>query len=219
MKKLLSAILVLSILSLASCALIPPAALVNGDTFTCEIYGGTTLRSITVKRGEEIVAKLKVSGINIGAEECGLEFIDLNFDGYEDIRIIASRGGLGTKYRCWIWNAGRQSFDTDSMLNSLISPEFDGINKTVTAKYTSHIIEPAVGTEPETYIDEIGTVDYNWRQGMLTAVRKECTTYYSESEIYCVAVWIIDETGELVPASEMWLLPDQYERAGFKPFK
>ncbi len=75
-----------------------------------------------------------------------------------------------------------------------------------------------MGTTPETYIDEEGVNTYEWVNGKLKNVRRECVTYYSESDIYCVAVWKLNSDGVLEPYDEQWLSPEKYEREGFDAF-
>lgn len=202
---------------LSSCALFAPLYEVDGQEYTCLLYGSDSVSRIKVISDEETIATFKTDGAVINSSDYGFKLIDANFDGYKDMCLITSTGTLGTKYSFWIYNPTSETFGVDKILNTLLSPTFDYSEKTITAPYKKHIIDPAVGTDPETYIDEEGTITYEWRQGALTAIKKECITFYSESEIYCVAVWDINTDGELEPTVERWLMPDQYARAGYEP--
>ncbi|NLW73505.1 MAG: hypothetical protein GX057_01220 [Clostridiales bacterium] len=205
------------LLGLSSCALLNPQTEVSGSEYTCRLYGRTILRRIEVISDGQKVAVLGVGDARADMQNCKFELVDLNFDGHEDFRFIVSRKAEGIKYRCWLWNPASKTFIVDNTLNSLLSPAIDYEAKTISAPYRTYTIEPAVGTEPETYISEVGVLTYKWRQGRLVAVKKECRTYYSETEIYCVATWDINDDGELEPTVERWLTPEQYERAGYPP--
>jgi hypothetical protein len=170
-----------------------------------------------VTSGGKTITTIRADGAVTGMSDYGFIFVDVNFDGHDDISLVTSIDNNGTKYSFWIFNTSGKNFGTDKTLNSLLSPTFDKNTKTITAPYKTHTIDPAVGTEPETYIDEEGMITYEWRQGALTAIHKECITYYSESEIYCVAVWDINADGELEPTDERWLMPEQYAQAGYAP--
>ncbi len=209
--------LLAAFLGLSSCAFFSPYTEVSNDEYTCRLYGRTILRKIEVVSGEQTIAVLRVGNARANIRDCNFELIDLNFDGHDDFRLVASVESEGSKYRCWLWNPDTKTLSTDSILNSLLSPRIDYETKTISAPYRTYTIEPAVGTEPETYISEVGVFTYRWRQGQLTPIKKECRTYYSETEIYCVATWDINAEGELEPTVERWLTPEQYQRAGYQP--
>lgn len=202
---------------LASCTLLPPALTLEGNEYTCLLYGESRLYQITVKSEDRVVARIKVNGVDVGADDCNFEFIDMNFDGHEDIRFATSEDREGTRYRCWIWDPSLKSFSVDKNLNRLLSPDFDAATETLKASYYIRTVEPAVGDEPETFTAERGVVTYGWRQRALVALRRECATYYGESDFYCVAIWEINESGELEATSERWFNPEQYESAGYFP--
>jgi hypothetical protein len=214
-----AALLITIIISagLNSCAYFSPLAEFSCGDYTCRLYGTVSVKQIKVTAGEKTIASFKTEGAAAGAPDYGFIFVDANFDGSYDICLAAFYGEEGTRYSFWLWDPVSKAFSTDKTLDSLLSPVFDSSTKTISAQYKKHTVEPTVGTEPETYIDEEGTVTYEWRQGALAAIKKECITYYSESEIYCVAVWDINAGGELEPTEEHWLMPDQYARAGYKP--
>ncbi len=218
-KKRIIALLLLILITaaLGSCAYFNLLGEYECAEYTCRLYGFRSVERIKVMSGGKTVATLNTKGALTEGKNYGFNLIDANFDGYDDICLEVKTDDAGTKYSFWIWNPIRKKFSTDRILNSLLSPVFDYNNSTISAPYRSRIIEPAVGPDPEAYIDEEGVVTYEWRQGVLVAVRRECTTYYSESDIYCVAVWEINADGELEATSERWLRPEQYEKAGYGP--
>lgn len=205
-------------LGLSSCEFFGRYTEVKSDEYACRLYGRRILRRIEVVADERTVAVLRVGDARADLQNCNFELVDLNFDGHDDFRFISSQQSEDTKYRCWLWNPATKTLSTDSTLNSLLSPAINFETKTISAPYRTYTTEPAVGTEPETYISEVGVLTYQWRQGRLTPIKKECRTYYSETEIYCVATWDINTEGELEPTIERWLTPEQYRRAGYQPF-
>ena len=56
---------------------------------------------------------------------------DLNFDGYMDLKIMASRGQANVYYACWLWDKLRQKFVLHEDLSQLASPNFDAGTKTI----------------------------------------------------------------------------------------
>ncbi len=210
-------ILIIVLSTLPSCAYFAPLTEVSCADYTCRLYGYDSVRRIKVISSGKTIASIRTDGAVAGTSDYGFFFVDANFDGHDDICLAVSVGEDGTKYNFWIYNTTKKNFGTDKTLNSLLSPSFDKTTETITAPYKTHTIDPAVGTDPETYIDEEGTITYEWRQGALTAIHKECVTYYSESEIYCVSIWDINADGELEPTEENWMVPDQYARAGYAP--
>ena len=56
---------------------------------------------------------------------------DMNFDGYTDLKIMASRGHANVYYACWLWDKARQKFVLHEELSQLASPRFDPGTKTI----------------------------------------------------------------------------------------
>jgi hypothetical protein len=68
------------------------------------------------------------------ADEERLGFIveDMNFDGYNDIRIqVNNPAAPNNSYYCWVYNPGKGVFVEDCALEALISPVFDQAGKLV----------------------------------------------------------------------------------------
>ena len=54
------------------------------------------------------------------------EAIDMNFDGYKDIKLLDWWGVTGNKgYRCWLYNPKKKKFYINKELGELCSPRFD----------------------------------------------------------------------------------------------
>lgn len=211
---------VIILLALSSCAAAPALTVESPDgELVCELYATDgSVRRIRVLHDGKKSAQYSVRGACSEDDGLGFEFIDLNFDGQYDMRLLVS-DGVHRKYRCWLRRSDNGEFVKNAKLDALLDPVADEQSKRITASYNTHTVEPAVGDDPEAYIDEQGSVTYAWRQGALVAVMRECTTYYSESDIYCVALWEINTDGELEATSERWLSLEQYARAGYQPLK
>jgi hypothetical protein len=58
---------------------------------------------------------------------------DMNFDGYADLKIMASRGLANVYYACWLWDQAKQNFVLHEELSQLSSPRFDAGTKTISS--------------------------------------------------------------------------------------
>ncbi len=216
------AIILLLILCLAVTALVacgePAYVLTRGD-LEVRVFVNADGEAKTVKtyRDGKLIDIWRPRS-EISYTDAPLEFADVNFDGYTDLRLPVTTDGDHTRYANRIYSPDTEDFYSNTVLDLLKDPIIDPEAKQITAYYSKYTVEPAVGMSPEAYIDERGTKTCAWINNVLTVVARDCMTYYSESNIYCVARWETDEYGDLVAAEERWLLPDQLERAGYAPF-
>ena len=194
----------------------PSEILTEGD-LSLEIFldsKGRTETIKTYKNGKRIDTWRLHSSVSYN--EAPVTVCDVNFDGHDDLRILVATG-KHLRYAHRIYDAATGTFYTDEQLDSMLDVSILPEQKQITAYYRTHTIDPAVGTTPETYIDEQGVNTYEWRDGKLFNVRRECVTYYSESDIYCVATWELNSDGTLEPYDEQWLSPEKYVSEGFDP--
>lgn len=210
-------VLLLACLSLTSCS--PELTLDSPDGKTvCNIY---TRADSSVRRISLSYNGGKASSFNIESSVCdggaGIEFIDLDFDSVADIRVAIS-DGEHTRYSSFLCDPATSSFHVNEKLDSLVSPIPDIESKRISAPYFTHTVEPATDDSPEVYIDEYGLGFYEWRSGRLCEVRRESTSYFSESEIYRVALYEADSDGVLRATSERWLTPEKYRSEGYADF-
>ncbi|MGC5323879.1 XAC2610-related protein [Brevibacillus sp. SYSU BS000544] len=62
----------------------------------------------------------------------GVEFEDMNFDGYLDFRIQAETpAGPNIPYLYWLWDQQTSKYVSNTTLEQITSPEFDSYNKTI----------------------------------------------------------------------------------------
>ena len=195
----------------------PAEVLTEGD-FEIRIYTDADGVAKTVKtyRGGKMIDTWRPRG-QVSYAEAPIRFVDVNFDGYTDMRMLSATGDH-LRYANRIYSPDTDSFYTSTVLDLLKDPVIDTEAKLITAYYSKYTVEPAVGMTPEVYIDERGTKTCAWINNNLTVIARDCITYYSESDIYCVARWEIDEDGDMEATQERWLMPDQLEKAGYTPF-
>ena len=81
----------------------------------------------------------------------------------------------------------------------------------ITAREYEHTIDPATDDTPEFDINKESFVLYRWQNGTLTAVHRKELTYYEESDIYCYAIFDLNEYGEWETTRESWVTDDRYD--------
>ena len=209
-------ILCLSLTALTACGE-PAEVLTHGD-LEVAVYTDADGVAKTIKtyRDGKLLDTWRPRG-QVSYAEAPIRFVDLNFDGYPDMRILATTG-KHLRYVNRIYSPDTGDFYTNTVLDMLQDPVVDSEAQLITAYYSKYTIEPAVGMSPEVYIDERGTKTCAWINNNLTVIARDCITYYSESDIYCVARWEMDDDGDMEAVEERWLMPDQFERAGYTPF-
>lgn len=68
----------------------------------------------------------------------GFEFIDMNFDGYADLRLVkTTTAGSNVYYSNWLWSPEQEIFVKDDALDALSSPSFDAEMQEVSARNRS----------------------------------------------------------------------------------
>ena len=211
-------ILCLSLPCLASCG--EPAEVLTEGDLTVKIYTNIEGRTNLIKtyRDGKCIDSWRVKS-EFSYAEAPLRFVDINFDGHTDMRLLTSSDKDNhTRYSCRLYSPEDNAFYSDTVLDLLWDPVIDSEAKQITAYYTKYTVEPAVGMTLEAYIDERGTKVCAWMDGKLTIIARDCITYYSESDIYCVAKWALDEDGVLDAVEERWLSPEKYKQEGYPKF-
>lgn len=122
-----------------------------------------------------------------GIENNGFEVIDLNFDGDLDFRLLAqTTAGPNVLYRNWLWSPRDQRFESNGVLDEIVSPEFDPDTQEITSRWRSSAAE--------------GGVDiYMWDAGVPVVIHRETDRY---SERGCTRIFYdriegkLEQTGE-----------------------
>ena len=113
----------------------------------------------------------------------GFELIDMNFDGYHDLRLIAEgTAGPNVLYRNWLWLQDRQRFAANAALDEIVSPEFDPDTQEIVSRWRSSAAE--------------GGVDiYAWEEGVPVLIHRETDRYAGPSD--CTRIFYDRIDGEL----------------------
>jgi len=89
--------------------------------------------------------------------------IDLNFDGYLDLRLLAMWGATGNRsYLCWLFDRKTGTFTFESSLSDLGNPKPDPVKKTISTRSSG-------GMAGQVYTE--GT--YVWEAGVLVLIHRE----------------------------------------------
>lgn len=198
---------------LAGCSGEPARTLTAPDGTVCRVYLDSrgAVRRIELSEQTE-GASTYVLRPDSRMRDSGdsLVFIDVNFDGRLDVRLATRYTGGNTYYTTYI--RGDAGYYTVSALDALPSPTVDADTKTISAPYSRYTVEPETDDFPEVYISEAGTEHYSWQQGALRLTARDSCTYYSESDIYCIAKWRTLDDGTLDAVDEHWLDEEQYAK-------
>lgn len=202
MKRASALLLLLSLLlgavALSACAAIEKETVTEGEFTFIVSKRGDTVIGIEVESPGRKAAKLNVTGKN-------LTFIDMNFDGYFDIRLDSLTPSLGT-YECFILRPTIGKFVRSSAFSSLLSPEWDADAQTVKSRLISTVYyDTDVPAAKSDYEETRADGTWKWINGALTLVKEEGITYYSSGGIYCHYISVYD-SGVMIrdPASEEW---------------
>jgi hypothetical protein len=141
---------------------------------------------IEIRRGTEAQPVQVIEGLEtetpVSSDFLGLEVLDMNFDGYGDLRIIQFRSaGPNTPYLNWLFDPATARFVSSAELDAITSPTFD----------------PETGSIRSEWRDgaaSYGTDLYAVLGGKPVLVRKE-RKEYSDSGVYrwTVSEWVDGE--------------------------
>jgi hypothetical protein len=133
-------------------------------------YGSYRTKTITIADAKtgELIQTLITSEFNNGSdaetnwgEAFGFVIEDMNFDGYDDIRIIAfNPAGPNTPYICWLWDKDKRQYVHHEGLSDIPSLEIDKDNEWISASMRSSAVS---------YRTEF----YRWVDGNLTLFKAE----------------------------------------------
>lgn len=113
----------------------------------------------------------------------GFELIDVNFDGYHDLRLIAEgAAGPNVLYRNWLWSEDDGRFVPNAALDEIVSPEFDPDTQEIVSHWRSSAAE--------------GGVDIHaWEEGVPVLIHRETDEYAGPSS--CTRTFYDRIDGEL----------------------
>ncbi len=145
----------------------------QGSTADAVGFYYTSAIEVSSQDGKQIIQHIALNpeAQSYEAETLGFVLEDMNFDGYQDMRIIGLLpAGANVPYICFLWNPASNQFAFNEALTQLSSPSFDPVGKLV------HSADIAGGGE---YID----ATYTFVDGALTLVGRVTTTYDVQSGI------------------------------------
>lgn len=104
------------------------------------------LDRIEVRRKGEVEPFQTVSGIESSLPESfannGFEMLDLNFDGYLDMRVVQFLpAGPNIPYQNWLWSEQLGQFVASPALDAITSPQFDADAQEITSQWRSSAAE------------------------------------------------------------------------------
>ncbi len=153
------------------------AAGAPGDTSVLQV------RAIEIRYGDAVAPAQRIDGLATdtpwSVSAPGLALLDMNFDGYQDLRLIESRpAGPNLPYLNWLYDPDHQRFVESPALNAITAPRFDASKRELHSDWRDSAAR-------------YGTDVYTFRAGQLVPLRRE-TTSYTGTGVYTVQVshWI-----------------------------
>lgn len=169
-----------------SAAKSPAAPATHGVTVRHSIHPSLPELSFALRSEQDASGMLRVSAIEVrsghatepvqvidgidaeaaaSAGTAPLEVLDMNFDGYLDLRIVQFRSaGPNTPYLNWLFDPASGRFVESRALNELVSPRFDANRREIRSEWRDG---------PTRY----GMDVYAYESGRLVPVRKEERAY------------------------------------------
>lgn len=100
-----------------------------------------------------------------GIGNAGFEMVDVDFDGYLDMRLLAeTSAGPNTLYRNWLWSQEASRFVDNPALDEIVSPEFDPETQEILSRWRSNATEGGVDV-------------YTWDDGTPVMIHRETDSY------------------------------------------
>jgi len=152
------------------------------------------VRAIEIRRGGAAEVWQRIDGLATDtpwtAAAPGFELLDMNFDGYADIRLVESRpAGPNVPYLNWLYDPAGGRFVASRALDEITSPRFDAAARELRSDWRDSATR-------------YGTDIYVFRDGQPVPERRE-TRDYKRPGVYTRQVsrwidgaWKVVETGE-----------------------
>lgn len=118
----------------------------------------------------------------------GFEMIDVDFDGYLDMRLIAQiAAGPNVLYRNWLWSKDEMRFVENAALDEIVSPEFDPETQEILSRWRSSATEGGIDV-------------YTWDDTTPVLIHREADKY--DSSARCTRTFFDRIGGELKKTGE-----------------
>ncbi len=152
------------------------------------------VRAIEIRHGNSATPTQRIEGLATetpsSAMVPALEILDMNFDGYADIRLVESRpAGPNVPYLNWIYDPASARFAESRDLNAIPSPRFDAKAREIHAQWRDGAIR-------------YGTDVYIFRDGQLVPARREAKVYQRsgvfslQTSRWVEGTWRVEKTRE-----------------------
>jgi hypothetical protein len=137
------------------------------------------VKQIEIRRALESKPFQVIEGLNtatpLSSGTEGLEVVDMNFDGYGDIRIVETQpAGPNVPYLNWLFDPTSETFVENPALNAITSPQFDAATREIRSNWRDGATR-------------YGTDVYVFEEHRPVLVRKESKVYKSPG-IYTLQV-------------------------------
>jgi hypothetical protein len=147
--------------------------------------GTLFIKSIEIRRGRDAEPVQRITGLDTqtpwSAQVPGFEAIDMNFDGYADIRLVESRpAGPNLPRLHWLYDPASGRFVSSPALNDLGSPSPDAAARELTSDWRDSAMR-------------YGTDHHAFQGDRLVPLRREAREY-QQPGVYTLQVshWIDD---------------------------
>lgn len=140
--------------------------------------GPAHVRSMEIRRDSEPDPFQVIESVNAETpveRPAAFEAVDMNFDGYRDIRLMgAPPAGPNTPYRNWTFNPATGSFEASPELDRILAAQFDPTSKTIRSEWRDG---------PARYASDT----YRYIDGKPLLVRRE-ERRYTEPGVYILTI-------------------------------
>ena len=166
--------------SLASCAAstleLSESLTVGG--LTVDVYSSRReIVALTVREGDRVKTKLNCRGSDVTVA-------DLNFDGYDDIRVTSSvKSG---SYDCFLYQEKINSFSGNAELSALIDPVWDYQRQQIACRVHKIAYYSEKPGEVSGYRETRGNAVWRFEGGVLKQISESGIYHDSDGELYCV---------------------------------
>ena len=216
MKKIIS--LALATLILLSCALTScgksKITIPDGDrSYQIQKSGQKRIITVYVNDVEIWETKEKVKSSVDGIDECfGVEVLDLNFDGYSDIKIATSKSDDKISAVCYLQNSTTGLYEESTALAELYTIETLPEQQLVLS-YFGITTDMVNGSTVETVIA------YKWQGDGLLPYRKLTITHYPIENRYCYGVAdYLNGSLQFDEPIERWFTPEEFSQVDLSFF-
>ncbi|MBE6634258.1 MAG: hypothetical protein E7620_07975 [Ruminococcaceae bacterium] len=210
---LLSLALLLPLSACASKAI--HSVTVDGKCY--EALGGSLPKKLRVSENGKTIWQERVKTdktlSDAALPDFGFAVIDLNFDGYADIRQITHVEGEMTSNVCFLYDPATNTFLPNEPLGELCNVMPDPEKKVILSFTHQRTDFPAYTDAPSSYKTCDTTTAYYWKNGNLIPYRRISLTYSSEHNIYMLSISdYVEEIFQFLDPDDTWYTPEELEK-------